>query len=488
MDDSSVSRLPSPPSPRPRLVGATLLLLVAALAAACGSSETAEPADDAPARSAPAGPATADGTAWLELPDGALPDGVSASDIGVAPLPIEAPREGWAAPSHAFELTPDGLELEAPATLRVRLDAETPLDGLLVTHVSANSVELITEIETEIDEESGDVVVSVPVTHFSRLGVYTQSMRFLFEMTPLPTEVRAVVGESFSVTVVAKQRRDRLIANVNGLILNAGETAEDRDYPLYEQVQVEDYWSLSGLFSVGPARRGSAERVVSPILVLNAPPRTRVTTSSFTSTQAFTCDKRGANTVSYRALIHVPMQETRVQLDGERVPSKERPLSFGEVARHVDVECVAPPSASAPAPNVTAPGLGGRLQVPGLGGSATATPSTAPAAVPGGPLSPGDYRVTAKASEGSCEGHPTSFSKSLLIEVRGTASATRDVTIWDARTPYRGKLDSTTGAFEAGSGAKYSGVLRNGFPDTIAFTVPFPGCLGTYQVTQTPVP
>lgn len=135
------------------------------LAAACGGGGDAGDGD-APGEvgNPTATVKSADGAALLLIPDGALPDGVSASDISIVPIGFgDAAGADEAQTVAAYELLPDGLELSSPATLRLELGAAVS-GTFVVWHLTEDSAELLPVTLAA----SGDAL-EVEVEHFSDL-------------------------------------------------------------------------------------------------------------------------------------------------------------------------------------------------------------------------------------------------------------------------------------------------------------------------------
>ena len=63
----------------------------------------------------------------LEIPDGALPEGLPAADVGIRPVPVDQVPSGEGVTAVAgYELQPDGLQLSVPAVLEIQLEPYTP--------------------------------------------------------------------------------------------------------------------------------------------------------------------------------------------------------------------------------------------------------------------------------------------------------------------------------------------------------------------------
>ncbi len=199
-----------------------ILTVVTLLLAACGGDDedpTAEPttADPGSGTSTPApsngeaGEAltvsSEDGSVTVDVPAGALPDGVSADQIEVTTLPVDdftvdTDAPGGAAVVAAVRLEPSGTEFAEPVTIRTRMPlAAAP--GLVLLRSDGADAEVLAWSATE-DEEASEVVATVSVDHFSEL-VYMGSVDVIkFEFEP-PLQDH-LVGETFTI----RARIDRI--------------------------------------------------------------------------------------------------------------------------------------------------------------------------------------------------------------------------------------------------------------------------------------
>ncbi|MCG3773987.1 MAG: hypothetical protein JW395_0804 [Nitrospira sp.] len=115
--------------------------------------------------------ASADGSAELLIPQGALPAGTSASQLKVAPL---APSEILVrfkdgSPASGYRLEPDGLTFSKPAVLRIKRDASDSTLPLVLLLSKGQPAALRTALE--IDRKRGTAVVSAVIPHFSEMYI-----------------------------------------------------------------------------------------------------------------------------------------------------------------------------------------------------------------------------------------------------------------------------------------------------------------------------
>ncbi len=156
------------------------LAFVILLAAACrGGGDDLESTDSTPAANAasdstaeaatPSEAATltsTDGRAELLLPVGALPDGVSISDVAIVAVPTD---DLFASDDvlvlAAYELQPERLQLSQPARLRLRLSKDTPPGLLLILHDFEGGEEFLPVLLPQDGAPADEIVVEV--LHFS---------------------------------------------------------------------------------------------------------------------------------------------------------------------------------------------------------------------------------------------------------------------------------------------------------------------------------
>ncbi len=112
---------------------------------------------------------SADGQVQLTIPEGALPAGTTPADIQITPLPpvqgaLVAGEQAW--PMLAWNLAPDGLQLQKPATLTVSFDNIEHAGVPLAVHRSAAGDEH-PNLTAEIDLVARTATVSSEISHFS---------------------------------------------------------------------------------------------------------------------------------------------------------------------------------------------------------------------------------------------------------------------------------------------------------------------------------
>jgi|GEM_PF-5904607 len=172
------------------------LALFVGLALACSSTPEG-PAPSSPDGAAP--PVTTvesdDGLAAIEIPEGALPEGTDASEVGLAKVEVEI--DGVTVVG-AYELKPDGLVLTKPAVLKVQLAVEASAAGLSAIHLSGSGDDEKIEglqIWAGVPTDGGNIDLEVEVSHFSRI-LYINWPFLIANTAPGARDITMNVGES----------------------------------------------------------------------------------------------------------------------------------------------------------------------------------------------------------------------------------------------------------------------------------------------------
>lgn len=144
-----------------------------------------------------------DGLAKIEIPDGALPDGVSASDITVTRVDDKLVSTRKDAPDvdHHYRLGPDGTVFKKPVVLQMTVpEKDMQANGAAVPVVQLSSgadgkMELPAYQTVDVDGKTGNVDVTVDVPHFSGVGY---DFVFGSKIDPWPTKPW-YVGQNFTM-------------------------------------------------------------------------------------------------------------------------------------------------------------------------------------------------------------------------------------------------------------------------------------------------
>jgi len=314
-----------------------------ALAVSCGSSS-----DISPLILAVEGGTSKsdDGSLTLEIPPGALAEDTEIRISRVA----EADLNREDIPELAkYVLEPAGTVFSKP----VRVELVLPLSVLepgfellnIATEVPADQ-EPDTVVNVEIDDllfsdDGSEATLVARISHFSTFSVVEAGY---FEPS-LSVPDRAVVGVPFTATAITRSTgTDSRVLSKN-VYLIGGETIVRTT-----TIHRESAWDLTGSFLTPFFRDGN----LSPTELHNAPPKTRMTTDTFTSTASFTCQRAGEEfKLLFRAniILEVTLEYTGSDLLFFGGTSEPRPGYPIKIAR-ASGECIAP-IGSTPTPQPT---------------------------------------------------------------------------------------------------------------------------------------
>jgi hypothetical protein len=365
-----------------------------------------------------------DVAARLDIPAGALPAGVDASQISVRPFDPAARGldAGEGQIVAAFDLQPDGLAFSEPVLLTYDIPFEG--GGLYMVMLAGSSGDLeVLEIADAIIDASGTrLTITVPVSHFSRTWV----LSFTDVQVDLLSEFTGeyLVGESFTVRMRVFRPR----------------VSEDRSGPVYTGegvVHIGDrreptVWSIVYGWRSGPPRpldllgeaffadppewqEGPLEPDVVPgggdlLTIKLEPERSFVDVS-----QAFTCEEAGPFILDVSGSLEFPIRVTRLFPDGRQETTDEvgHPLFLHRLVGR----CIV----SAPPPEVTAiapPSSPTAIAVPPTGETEETETEEEP---------PGDESGTGSTSSVLVEGNGVTMTASVPDEV--TAGQTYQVQV-----------------------------------------------------------
>ncbi len=266
----------------------------------------------------------------LEIPDGALPDGVSIDDLRVVAgsgALFEA-VEGGPEPLASYRLEPTGLTFLKPLTLRV----DVPLDDVpadVITFLRTEGQEAPELVHTRLedrDENAGTVALVTELSHFSDIVHYPAEPFFVHIELPR----RAMVGQPFKAQVTIR-------GNLNVLV-RAPWAAN-----FLVQVAMDQPWSLEGHFL-------GFEPVSPDGFIDDRPSRTSVTGTRFEVEETFVCERAGEAQVFYRAAIDYHVRLIRIDLaTGVRESEITFELEAGAFKTEA-LDCIAPVSQADPSP------------------------------------------------------------------------------------------------------------------------------------------
>lgn len=202
-------------------------VLLAAVVAACGGGA------DETGVLATLTATSGDAEVTVEVPEGALPSGVSVSDLSVAPLDGDEPLAAYehAESLGAYRFEPSGLVFDTPLRLTVEL-AASPSEVLARLVSSDGMVELLHPVGIAVSTTGETVRATYEIEHFSDLEFLRLEggADAAIVVLPPPPESSYFVGESFVMRVrvhagaanwgVVSQRDGRTITEVRRTLLD----------------------------------------------------------------------------------------------------------------------------------------------------------------------------------------------------------------------------------------------------------------------------
>jgi hypothetical protein len=324
-----------------------------------------------------------DGLAAVTIPEGALPEGVSAADIKITAVDPDTIDTSPGGPvGAAYQLEPSGVEFLAPVTIEIAV-AGAVVDGAMsvptLWHLTDDDYAILPVSWINLDPDSGTATLTAEITHFSAVAATIDNMFWV--TVSVPGSRTFNLGESFTAT---------------GTIAS-GATGSGRSYEEYRPSGAHVHRQLQGPYSVQgrfntPAGFGGG--VLSPGQVRNQPPPTQMATGTATGAGTFTCRKVGTGEVRYHAQITYTMvttiTETRFLIFTSRSVNTWRGVAFVNV--NISVECVGSDPTPTPTPTPTVVGDPTETPTPTPTVSATPTetptPTDTPTEVPTPTLSP----------------------------------------------------------------------------------------------------
>ncbi len=279
---------------------------------ACGDGTTTSPDDGNPSVTATGTDVTAgaeqaesvlssDGLIELKVPRGALPDGTTLQDLSIRPVPQdEIPTSAGLPAVVSYELLPNGLQLQTPVTVKLRVPVPDLSTTLFAYHVSADEWEPLTIDESDFTPEDNTLLLTASLSHFSYIHIflgddYSVSDRIDFDPVTVTISASASTlefGEAVDVTAV-------VTAPASGLFWSRAPNAGNMQDGVFEVTAAEQPLLFSGRFSGGAMSPGLPSNLT-PTRVDDAPATTAVAAgSTFTATQQFRCVGNGFAVMSY---------------------------------------------------------------------------------------------------------------------------------------------------------------------------------------------
>ena len=173
-----------------------------------------------------------DGDMTLTVDSSTLPNGVAKDDIVIQAVDTswKLQSEEGQVESIGFELSPDGMQLNAPAKITITVPWDLKND-LYLLHFSdeGKKVEILSPEIVRYDEEQQLLTISAEIAHFSRVEYLSTSARlFAAFMDPIPGQT---IWESFFVPIEFRKLSDEMVyANERGDVMRF---VLDKDEPWY---------------------------------------------------------------------------------------------------------------------------------------------------------------------------------------------------------------------------------------------------------------
>lgn len=302
--------------------------------------------------------ASPDGRAVLEIPDGALPEGITAADISIRHISLDGlnPDEVGALAA-GYEFLPNGLELQVPAVLNLRLELEALPEVLFVAHVSDDAWELLTIADSEFDPETGTVAITTSLSHFSFAYVYLSQpggpvFSELIGLNPLTVDATAsaskvAVGASFDFTATLTS------SATPGLTWSQAPSVINQQAGMFEVTVTDPPLTFKARVEADSGYIGIASPVT-PTRVDDPPNWALLVGSTYEVTQTFECVKDGTAILSYWVHARVPVKGRReLMVEGELRDY----LTTGHIATSelgvASVKCTMPKIVASAAPPFT---------------------------------------------------------------------------------------------------------------------------------------
>lgn len=329
---------------------ATAFVVAAVLFTACGGDDgeaTAEPtAEPGAATESPTADATggsgdlevvqsSDGSVTLEVPAGALPDGVAIEDLAVEIVALDELFDGDVPDnvSGAVRLEPSGTVFSEPVTLRTQIDGEQA-PGLALLYSDDGTVEVL-EHETVAEGDDGFVVTSL-VEHFS--DVIYVGVRNPIEFKFDPEIVNHAIGETF----VVRARISRLDFEDEIRELNRRPAISGR---VRLRPSDDPNWTFRGLIEGSGAAVATGPRVVLEEAITDGRSATFIE-------REFTCESEGPYQVNVGGSAVLGVRIIPIDPPGDEVLAVSR-SSYGAFLE-TGARCTAAEATETPAPTSTA--------------------------------------------------------------------------------------------------------------------------------------
>ena len=185
-------------------------------AQAASEGDVVSPEGDVAASEGEAAPSegdvvSSDGSATLQIPDGALPEGMDLDDLSVVPLETEASSAGSPGGEvlASYALEPSGLTFLKPVTLSITFPMPAEVHALTIRLISDDGeTEFLEPSELSADETGTSLTTMVSIPHFSRVEIDQSS--FWEIRTEVPDQIFR--GQPFDLKLTITRTKDLLVS------------------------------------------------------------------------------------------------------------------------------------------------------------------------------------------------------------------------------------------------------------------------------------
>jgi len=270
---------------------------------------------------------SSDGLATLVLSADALPSGVDPDEIAIVPIdpPEDIVMTGGTLMDRAYQLLPDGLQLEAPATVTLSMTWDEVSEGVGVLHAYGDRMEMITDVRVDVHEDE-TATVSFQVDHFSICISSRVDAGINADIVSPPWGSYAIVGEPFDVHVE--------VTYAPGTCITVTERGILDDYNMVEKTLRDEPWRIS-------KGKSTTSDGLSPKTLEDVPSFHEVDAHSFSIDYQLTCVADGPQAIIWDGDVEAFFDCVHRDRTGQ-VFYENRTLHFIDLQSIRMITCVAP--------------------------------------------------------------------------------------------------------------------------------------------------
>jgi hypothetical protein len=282
---------------------------------------------------------SADGSAILSIPDGALPANLKASDIKITQL---SPGDSGVQidgqpPTAAYRFDPDGAQFKKPLSFQMTVpNGQAGFAQAFLVPTGAPPIQLDTA--TDLGDGSGPATVTVSVPHFSQVFVDADGgVDKLTTRLTLKAPDTAIVGAPFVATAITLWGGSYSQSQV----VWRGVTWTWRFTPT----------TFHGQFAASSGLTPTTVKGAPPDIDLSAPVANGYPQTTFSANASFTCTAADYENVIYTGFLRYGWSLTASDTAGVY----DRGSSTNSVRAHVSIQCESGPTPTPPPPTRTPP-------------------------------------------------------------------------------------------------------------------------------------